>query len=324
MKSSKKFFNKVAVGGTFDHFHTGHQSLLTKAFSVSKHLIIGITNQQFVQDKHLAELIQPVSERERLVRAFTQNHFEGSFEIIKLNDPYGITISDPELEALVVSPQTFAVGGAINEIRKQKNLDELAIISAEMIADEEGEYISSTRIRKGVVSGKGERYEAIFTNDYILTEKQKDELKHPMGRLCSPKEIRDVVKKLQPFQTAVVGDASISTLIDLQIPFNYGVFDEQTQRHPALPFSRNETITLFEAVNLPGQISSKAVKVLQEMLHQEYGFLKVEGEEDLLVLPLLLLMPLDSLILYGQPNLGIVVVDTSVENKKRWYEFLKE
>ncbi|MCK4400253.1 DUF359 domain-containing protein, partial [Candidatus Bathyarchaeota archaeon] len=43
----------------------------------------------------------------------------------------------------------------------------------------------------------------------------------------------------------------------------------------------------------------------------------VEGEEDLLVLPLMAMMPIGSVIVYGQPREGMVVV-TLTEERRRW------
>ncbi len=45
----------------------------------------------------------------------------------------------------------------------------------------------------------------------------------------------------------------------------------------------------------------------------------VEGEEDLLVLPLISLTPIGSLIVYGQPREGMVVVEVT-EKMKGWAE----
>ncbi|MBM3292454.1 DUF359 domain-containing protein [Candidatus Bathyarchaeota archaeon] len=43
----------------------------------------------------------------------------------------------------------------------------------------------------------------------------------------------------------------------------------------------------------------------------------VEGEEDLLVLPLMADMPLGSVIIYGQPNEGLVII-TITEERQNW------
>jgi hypothetical protein len=45
----------------------------------------------------------------------------------------------------------------------------------------------------------------------------------------------------------------------------------------------------------------------------------VEGEEDLAVLPVLLIAPLGFLVFYGQPNVGMVMIKVTEENKERAY-----
>jgi hypothetical protein len=50
----------------------------------------------------------------------------------------------------------------------------------------------------------------------------------------------------------------------------------------------------------------------------------VEGEEDLLVLPLLAEMPLGSVIAYGQPHEGLVAVTVSEERREWARGFLKK
>ena len=52
--------------------------------------------------------------------------------------------------------------------------------------------------------------------------------------------------------------------------------------------------------------------------------IKVKGEEDLLALPAILLAPLHSIMLYGQMDMGIVMVEVTEEKKKEVMEILKK
>ena len=48
----------------------------------------------------------------------------------------------------------------------------------------------------------------------------------------------------------------------------------------------------------------------------------VEGEEDLLVLPLISMLPTGSLIVYGQPDEGMVIVEVTIEMKNWTDDFI--
>jgi hypothetical protein len=49
----------------------------------------------------------------------------------------------------------------------------------------------------------------------------------------------------------------------------------------------------------------------------------VEGEEDLAVLPVLLISPLGFSVFYGQPNEGLVKIQVSEENKEKAYQLVE-
>lgn len=73
-----------------------------------------------------------------------------------------------------------------------------------------------------------------------------------------------------------------------------------------------------KVVNVPGTISAESQDVLQEVAKKCLNlFIIVDGEEDLLVLPLMVHMPLDSIIIYGQPCEGMVVI-TLTQERKDW------
>lgn len=152
----RKLFKNVAVGGTFDEFHKGHSALLSKAFEIGEHVLIGLCTDEFVKrmrkphyvdcyKKRLKELKKFLCERGWLERA----------EIIPLNDPYGVTLSSGRVEALVVSRETEPRAREINEKRKAKGLPPLEIIVIEMVPAENHAPISTTRIRRGEIDREG-------------------------------------------------------------------------------------------------------------------------------------------------------------------------
>ena len=70
-KKKKYFFEKIALGGTFDHFHLGHKKLLEISFSLSKKVIVGISKSQLLlKNKVLFEAIESYSQRKKSVCNF--------------------------------------------------------------------------------------------------------------------------------------------------------------------------------------------------------------------------------------------------------------
>jgi GTP-dependent dephospho-CoA kinase len=70
--------------------------------------------------------------------------------------------------------------------------------------------------------------------------------------------------------------------------------------------------------NPAGMISREAVQVLQSALETPSPVMViVEGEEDMLALPLFTMAPKGSAVLYGQPLEGIVLVNITEEKQNQ-------
>ena len=76
-------------------------------------------------------------------------------QIIPLDDPYGIVITDSEVDALVVSYETAGRGEEINGIRRQRKFEPVNLIVIDAILADDGLPISTTRIRRGEVDREG-------------------------------------------------------------------------------------------------------------------------------------------------------------------------
>ncbi len=144
-------FKNVAVGGTFDHFHKGHEKLLNKAFEIGQHVLIGITSDEFGGKKGN---IQPCLKRISKLEQFLQK-FNSRYIVKRLEEPYGPTIFDDQIDAIVVSRETKPVADKINEIRQKKEIKPLKIFVIDWVLAEDEKPISSTRIRKGEIDRNG-------------------------------------------------------------------------------------------------------------------------------------------------------------------------
>ena len=149
-------YEKVAVGGTFDKLHRGHEALLSKAFEVGEKVVIGLSSDEFVAKMGKPHITASYAERLRELQYFLEkNGLARRAEIVPLNDTYGLTIAGSGLDALVVSKETELTADKINRIRLDSGLTALEIISITMVPAENCNPISTTRIRSGEIDRNG-------------------------------------------------------------------------------------------------------------------------------------------------------------------------
>jgi pantetheine-phosphate adenylyltransferase len=152
-------FRKVAVGGTFDELHKGHRRLLVKAFEVGEKVLIGLCTDKFVKKMSKPHMTAPYEVRLKELQTFLEKSIvsdkANKAEIIPLSDPYGNTLTDRCIEALVVSEETEKIAMKINQKRSEAQLPPLEIITISMVPAENYKPISTTRIRKGEMDREG-------------------------------------------------------------------------------------------------------------------------------------------------------------------------
>lgn len=148
---------RVALGGTFGKLHYGHMRLLLEGFRLGKRVTIGVTTDEFAKKLGKKYQVPPFEMRVRELRSFLQRmDWIDRCEILPLNDPYGVTVVDPNLEALITSPFTHYRGVEINDVRLRKGLRPLKLIVCPLVIAWDGKPISSTRIFLGEINERGE------------------------------------------------------------------------------------------------------------------------------------------------------------------------
>jgi len=151
-----KKLETVAVGGTFDEFHKGHQALLKKAFEVGNRVFIGVSSDDLVKKWGKPHKVSTYEKRLDDLKSFLRRQgVLDRAEILPLHDEYGVTVSSESLNGLVVSPETEARAYEINEKRRAKGLKPLKIIIIEMVLAENSVSISTTRIRQKEINRDG-------------------------------------------------------------------------------------------------------------------------------------------------------------------------
>ncbi|MGD8546071.1 MAG: pantetheine-phosphate adenylyltransferase [Candidatus Bathyarchaeota archaeon] len=152
----QKKFKTVAVGGTFDEFHKGHRTLLTKAFEVGEKVLIGISSDKFAERMNKPHATSSYKQRFNELMDFLCKHqLTERAEIIQLNDSYGITLSKGCIEALIVSKETETTARKINEKRREMGMPLLQIVVIDMVPSENHFPISTTRIYWGEIDREG-------------------------------------------------------------------------------------------------------------------------------------------------------------------------
>ncbi|XP_075027806.1 bifunctional coenzyme A synthase isoform X3 [Calonectris borealis] len=148
-------FSDVAVGGTFDRLHGAHRLLLSACCLLSQQrLLAGVADGDLLRHKVLAELIEPYELRVAKLREFLEDVKPSlRYDIVPLVDPYGPSVTDPDLQCLVVSEETRRGGEAVNKRRLENGLPELALYEILLMKDpdhsqNEEEKISSSSLRQ--------------------------------------------------------------------------------------------------------------------------------------------------------------------------------
>jgi phosphopantetheine adenylyltransferase/uncharacterized protein (UPF0218 family) len=322
----------ITVAGTFDRLHAGHRYLLDLAFERGEKVSIGLTREELYKDKILSERVESYAVRERILITYLQEQgYSRRADIFPLADIHGIAAHDGSLDAIVVTEDTVANAEKINEDRLKHGLDPMEIIVAPFLEGDDNEPISSSRIRLGVIDRDGHSYHRPFKEAYEFEPPLllKDELRSPIGDLISGpednyaiavEEVMHRLKKDNPTLVIAVGDIITSSLQKAGFDPHISFIDNRTRRRDvSVHHTAHETYGPYQ--NPAGRISSKIAlayawivkDTLEDKKHRQ---IVIDGEEDLLGLPAILLAPLGSVVLYGQFDAGIVYVPVTEEMKR--------
>ncbi|NIW12582.1 MAG: adenylyltransferase/cytidyltransferase family protein, partial [Candidatus Thorarchaeota archaeon] len=67
---TKEKLGKVAVGGTFDEFHKGHEALLRKAFEVGNRVLVGVSSDDLVKKLGKSHVVATYEKRVNYLKSF--------------------------------------------------------------------------------------------------------------------------------------------------------------------------------------------------------------------------------------------------------------
>ena len=152
-----------------------------------------------------------------------------------------------------------------------------------------------------------------------LPENIRNQLKTPLGDLIKDVNKENILSKISPESIVItVGDKTTENMIDLGIRPQIQVIDGLEKRNQCnIPM--DDTIrTNMSCNNPPGEITEESMQTIQKAFSCERPVrVIVKGEEDLLVIPACTFAPENSVVMYGQPNEGLVIVRVTPEIRSK-------
>ena len=150
-----------------------------------------------------------------------------------------------------------------------------------------------------------------------LPENLREDLKIPLGDLINDIDVnnKNIQAKINPKSIIItVGDKTTENIINLGIKPQIQIIDGLEKRNQRLVPTDDTINTSLSCKNPPGEITEESIQVIQKAFSSKPPVrITVDGEEDLLVLPVCVFTPENSVVMYGQPNEGLVVVDITPE-----------
>ena len=321
-------YRQLIASGTFDLFHKGHKSFLKKSFEYASYVIVCITSNDYVKSFKNSKDIEDFEIRKKTVSDFlTSIGVADRAKIISIDDVFGPLLTrEFAPDAIAVTPTNEKNAIKINEGRKKIGLPDLKIVVIPLDNSEDGIEISSTRIRNGEINREGRLY---IRNDWRgktlkLPFSLRPQLQKPLGKVLG-----SVPSGLDPRKIITIGDISTQEFNKKSVGQFLSIVDFKVHREKKfdrlsdLGFSHDfETI---ETDNPAGSIIPELFDSVRKAFRtSDRKIILVNGEEDLAVLPALLISPLRFTIYYGQPGEGLVEIPVTEQNKEKAYELVSK
>lgn len=331
-------FNTVVCGGTFDRFHKGHEEFLRFAFNQGKKVMIGLTSEKYIlknkKEKEflLIQKIESYQKRKESLESFLKKEkAENRTEIVSIDDFFGPTLKkDFNISAIIVSENSIQGAEKINNEREKIGLPKLIVLIKHLVESSDGKVISSTRIRRGEINRLGRLYvnPSWFSKELLLSELIRKRLKKPLGKLF--KNEKDSLKDLNNPYLITVGDEVTKSFNKIFRFPKISVVDFHIGRKKT--FNSLEELGLEKEevkINVKNQagfltpsIFKASLQAFQYLEQNKKVLIKINGEEDLTVLPIILTSPLGFAVFYGQPHKGVVRIDVTEDSKEMIYQIV--
>lgn len=129
--------------------------------------------------------------------------------------------------------------------------------------------------------------------------------------------LKQLISEEKPSLIIAVGDVVSQDMTKNSVPIQVAIVDNKVMREKITPILVKATLTM-SVRNPPGTLTPEAWITMQKALNQKQPTrVLVDGEEDLLTLIAVLQAPKNALVVYGQPNEGVVAIKITEQTRKR-------
>ncbi len=323
------------MGGTwalnlFDRLHLGHHVMLERLADMPAPVACVTGGELVAHDLELAQIVQPLALRVQRLKEYLRD--------VGLDDTIQVTSLTSFRELLRIEGATqflMYAGPCCDEIREHGLRARLQVWPDDKleylkpVRAQDGEKLTSARVRKGEVDRMGRLLRGTEEPPRRLPLHDRARLQTPKGEVLDkrdgPPEDRAVrmIERETPPLVIAVGDVTSATLIRAGFQPDVCIVDGATKRGAYGGVVHAERQYLV--YNPAGVLYPEAWSVVGTAVDDGCkSVVFVDGEEDLLGFPAVLLAPEGAVMLYGQPDVGIVWVPVTEENRTRARRFLEE
>lgn len=155
-----------------------------------------------------------------------------------------------------------------------------------------------------------------------LPESIRAQLKAPLGILLRDASKENILSHIAKDSVIItVGDATTEKIFSFGMVPSLSIVDgfEKRQKR-AIP---SGDVIKMSCDNPAGEITPQSIDTIKDALKSKLPVqIIVNGEEDLLVLPVCVHAPQNAVVLYGQPNEGLVIVKITQEIRNKTQQLL--
>lgn len=154
-----------------------------------------------------------------------------------------------------------------------------------------------------------------------LPDSLREQLKIPLGVLLPESQANksNIQKHLDEKSYIItVGDRTTEKMIDFGLVPSLQIIDSQEKREKRMPPKLASQTTMMTIDNPAAEITLQSIDLIKQAFSMNPPVrIQVNGEEDLLVIPVCIYAPDNAVVLYGQPNEGLVIVKVTPEIRNK-------